>query len=180
MRSMTCPLWTWSPGRAPMKATRPPISGLIFERRRALTVPALLLVTVSSTVPRATRCTVTGTGPGRKTARRRTTPAATNPPITSSHFSHPGTCPPGRGRGGAPAGLADVAGRRPGLWTAVHARMRAAGPRGALLGARCGGAGPRGRSGGVLGNGTEMGMPEGTGDNVEHAIGLIDRFGIDC
>ena len=83
-------------------------------------------------------------------------------------------------RGDVTADLAIVGGGVTGLSTAVHALMRTPGLRVALLEAQYAGFGATGRSGGVLGNGTEMGTPEGTGDNVEHAIGLIDRFGIDC
>src|SRR5438552_12556556 len=70
-----------------MKAARPPTSGLILARRRALTVPALLLVTISSTVPRRTLKTVTGTGSGRKMVSRTNRPTPANPPSRRTHFS---------------------------------------------------------------------------------------------
>jgi hypothetical protein len=54
MRRRTSPSFTETPLRGPMYSTWPPICGLILARRRAVTVPALLLLTVSSTVPRAT------------------------------------------------------------------------------------------------------------------------------
>src|SRR5882672_196973 len=65
------------------------MSGLMRERRRALTVPALLLVTVSSTVPRAARYRLTGTGSGLSTVRRSRNPRSTIPASTTSVLTQP-------------------------------------------------------------------------------------------
>jgi len=78
------------------------------------------------------------------------------------------------------ADLAIIGGGVTGLSTAIHALVRAQGAKVMVLEARYVGFGATGRSGGVLGNGTEMGTPAGTEDNVAHVIALIDRFGIAC
>jgi hypothetical protein len=70
-----------------MNSTCPPIAGEIFARRRAVTVPALLLLTDSSTVPCSTFCSVTGTGGGRNTVRRNPTPTATIAATTANLLS---------------------------------------------------------------------------------------------
>jgi gamma-glutamylputrescine oxidase len=67
-----------------------------------------------------------------------------------------------------------------GLSAAVHLLEARPGARLVLLEAHYAGYGATGRSGGVLGAGTEMGEPEGTGDNVDLVVDLIDRHGIDC
>jgi glycine/D-amino acid oxidase-like deaminating enzyme len=67
-----------------------------------------------------------------------------------------------------------------GLSTAVHLLLHAPRTRVVVLDAEYAGFGATGRSGGVLEAGTEMGTPEGTEDNVERVIELIDRFAIDC
>ncbi len=69
-RSSSAPASTCAPLRNGSSTTRPPICGDSFARRRALTVPARVLVTVSSTVPGSTRATSTGTGFGRSTTKR--------------------------------------------------------------------------------------------------------------
>src|SRR5262245_7781859 len=78
------------------------------------------------------------------------------------------------------ADLADIGGGVTGLSTALHSLLRSPGLRVVLLEAQYVGFGATGRSGGVLGNGTEMGTPERTEDNVPFVIELIDRFGIAC
>jgi len=83
-------------------------------------------------------------------------------------------------RGDATVDLAVIGGGVTGLSTAVHVLERHPGLRVALLEAQYAGFGATGRSGGILGDGTEIGMPEGTDDNVSHALALIDRHGIDC
>jgi hypothetical protein len=60
------PRRTRSPSATGSRTTRPPISGASEARRRAVTVPALLLVISSSTDPIATRTTLTGTTAGWK------------------------------------------------------------------------------------------------------------------
>lgn len=67
-----------------------------------------------------------------------------------------------------------------GLSTAIHILDRHPGLRVALLEAEYAGYGATGRSGGVLGDGTEIGDREGTDGNVDLVVGLIDRFGIEC
>jgi glycine/D-amino acid oxidase-like deaminating enzyme len=83
-------------------------------------------------------------------------------------------------RGEAEVDLAIIGGGVTGLSTAVHALLRQPRRKVALLEARYVGFGATGRSGGVLGNGTEMGTPEGTGDNVDLVMSLVDRFGLSC
>ncbi len=83
-------------------------------------------------------------------------------------------------RGDASADVAIIGGGVTGLSTAVHLLMRSPGLKVALVEAQFAGYGATGRSGGVLGDGTEMGMPEGTTDNVAHVMELVDRFGIEC
>lgn len=83
-------------------------------------------------------------------------------------------------RGEETADLAIIGGGVTGLSTAIHALLRSPGLSVVLLEAEYVGYGATGRSGGVLGNGTEMGLPEGTEDNAAYAVGIIDRFGIDC
>src|SRR5213594_730004 len=78
------------------------------------------------------------------------------------------------------ADLAIIGGGVTGLSTAVHALLRSPGLQVVIIEAQYVGFGATGRSGGVLGNGTEMGTPAGTEDNIAHAIALIDRFGIGC
>jgi len=78
------------------------------------------------------------------------------------------------------ADVAIIGGGVTGLSTAVHALLRSPGARVVVLDARYAGFGATGRSGGVLGNGTEMGTPPGTEDNVAHTIALIDRLQIGC
>src|SRR5947199_8719755 len=78
-RSRTSPFLNASPSRNGMDTTRPPVSGEIWARRRAFTVPARELVTVCSTRPRETSVTVTSIGLGAKTVARRASPTATIP-----------------------------------------------------------------------------------------------------
>ncbi len=78
------------------------------------------------------------------------------------------------------ADLAIIGGGVTGLSTALHALLRSPGSRVVLLDAHYVGFGATGRSGGVLGNGTETGTPPGTEDNVAHVIEIVDRFGIGC
>ena len=67
---------TWSPLRTGSASILPPISGLSAARRRVFTVPALLLVTLSSTRPGATLKTVTGMGSLRSSVIRTNAPPA--------------------------------------------------------------------------------------------------------
>lgn len=83
-------------------------------------------------------------------------------------------------RGDREADLAIIGGGVTGLSTAVHALLRSPGLKVVLIEAEYAGYGATGRSGGVLGEGTEMGTPAGTEDNVAHVIEMIDRFGIGC
>ncbi|MBI1950825.1 MAG: FAD-binding oxidoreductase [Acidobacteria bacterium] len=83
-------------------------------------------------------------------------------------------------RGGREADVAIIGGGVTGLSTAIHVLLRSPGLEVVLVEAEYAGYGATGRSGGVLGEGTEMGTPPGTGDNVAHVIDLIDRFGIGC
>jgi len=83
-------------------------------------------------------------------------------------------------RGEATADVAIIGGGVTGLSTAVHLLMRRPGLKVALLEAQYAGFGATGRSGGVLGGGTEMGTPEGTGDNVAQVLETVERFAIDC
>jgi len=83
-------------------------------------------------------------------------------------------------RGPARADVAIVGAGVTGLSTAIHLLQRSPGLRVAVLEAHYAGFGATGRSGGVLGAGTEMGTPEGTADNVALVTGLIDEYGIDC
>ena len=83
-------------------------------------------------------------------------------------------------RGETEADLAIIGGGVTGLSTALHALLRSPGLRVALIEAHYVGYGATGRSGGVLGEGTEMGTPDGTADNVAHVIEIVDRFGIGC
>lgn len=76
--------------------------------------------------------------------------------------------------------IAIIGGGVTGLSTAVHFLQRTRGLRLALLEAEYVGYGATGRSGGVLGDGTEMGTPPGTGDNVALVLDLVGRHGIDC
>jgi glycine/D-amino acid oxidase-like deaminating enzyme len=78
------------------------------------------------------------------------------------------------------ADLAIIGGGVTGLSAAIHALLRSPGLRVVLLEAEYAGYGATGRSGGILGDGTEMGTPAGTGDNVARVLELIDRFGIGC
>lgn len=78
------------------------------------------------------------------------------------------------------ADLAIVGGGVTGLSTALHALLRSPALRVFVLEAQYVGFGATGRSGGVLGDGTEMGTPPGTEDNVANVLELIDRFGIVC
>jgi len=83
-------------------------------------------------------------------------------------------------RGEREVDLAIIGGGVTGLSAALHALLRSPAMRVVLLEAEYAGFGATGRSGGILGNGTEMGMPAGTEDNVPFVIDLIDRFGIAC
>ncbi len=83
-------------------------------------------------------------------------------------------------RGEREADLAIIGGGVTGLSTALHALLRSPRLRVVLLEAHYVGFGATGRSGGVLGDGTEMGTPPGTEDNVAHVIEIVDRFGIGC
>lgn len=83
-------------------------------------------------------------------------------------------------RGEREADLAIIGGGVTGLSTAVHVLQRSPGLQVVLLEAEYAGYGATGRSGGVLGEGTEMGTPPGTENNVAHVIEMIDRFGIGC
>ena len=76
--------------------------------------------------------------------------------------------------------LAVIGGGVTGLSAAIHAREKMPKMQVALLEAEYVGYGATGRSGGVLSDGTEMGLREGTEDNARFAIGLIDRLGIEC
>jgi glycine/D-amino acid oxidase-like deaminating enzyme len=78
------------------------------------------------------------------------------------------------------ADLAIVGGGVTGLSCALHSLLRSPGLKVVLLEAQYVGFGATGRSGGVLGNGTEMGPRPATEDNVPFVIDLIDRFGIAC
>ena len=78
------------------------------------------------------------------------------------------------------ADLAIIGGGVTGLSTALHALVRSPGSRVVLLEAHYVGFGATGRSGAVLGDGTEMGTPPGTEDNVAQVIEVVDRFGIGC
>jgi glycine/D-amino acid oxidase-like deaminating enzyme len=88
------------------------------------------------------------------------------------------TSPPLRGR--AAADVAIVGAGVTGLSAAVHALLRSPSLKVVVLEAEYAGFGATGRSGGVLGDGTEMGTPEGTEDNARFAVDLIDRFAIPC
>ena len=83
-------------------------------------------------------------------------------------------------RGEREADLAIIGGGVTGLSTAIHVLLRSPGLKVVLIEAEYAGYGATGRSGGVLGEGTEMGTPPGTGDNVAGVFDLIDRFGIGC
>ncbi|MGH9750261.1 MAG: NAD(P)/FAD-dependent oxidoreductase [Candidatus Polarisedimenticolia bacterium] len=83
-------------------------------------------------------------------------------------------------RGAATADLLILGAGVTGLSAAIHALLRHPGLDVLLLEAHYAGYGATGRSGGVLGEGTEMGTPEGTADNVPFVLDLIERFGIDC
>ena len=83
-------------------------------------------------------------------------------------------------RGEREADLAIIGGGVTGLSTAVHALLRSPGLQVVILEAQYVGFGATGRSGGVLGNGTEMGTPPGTEDTVPFVIDLVDRLGIAC
>jgi glycine/D-amino acid oxidase-like deaminating enzyme len=83
-------------------------------------------------------------------------------------------------RGERAADLVIIGGGVTGLSTALHVLLRSPRLRVVLLEANYVGFGATGRSGGVLDDGTEMGTPPGTEDNVTHLIELVDRFGIGC
>ncbi len=83
-------------------------------------------------------------------------------------------------RGELRTDIAIIGGGVTGMSAAVHALQRTPDLRIALLEAEYVGFGATGRSGGVLGDGTEMGTPEGTGDNVALVLDLVGRHGIDC
>jgi glycine/D-amino acid oxidase-like deaminating enzyme len=83
-------------------------------------------------------------------------------------------------RGSAGADVAIIGAGVTGLSAAVHALLRSPRLKVALLEAEYAGYGATGRSGGVLSDGTEMGVPPGTADNVAHVAEVIGRFGIDC
>ncbi len=71
-----------------MATTWPPISGDSFALRRAVTVPARELVTVSSTVPRSTAFRRTGTGSGANAVAFNIKKMTTIPARTASRISH--------------------------------------------------------------------------------------------
>jgi glycine/D-amino acid oxidase-like deaminating enzyme len=83
-------------------------------------------------------------------------------------------------RGVAEADVGIIGAGVTGLSTAIHLLRRSPGARVAVLEARYAGYGATGRSGGVIGPGTEMGTPPGTSDNSELVLALIDQFGIEC
>jgi glycine/D-amino acid oxidase-like deaminating enzyme len=83
-------------------------------------------------------------------------------------------------RGAVEADVAIVGGGVTGLSTALHTLKRTPGLRVVLLEAQYVGYGATGRSGGVLGDGTEMGTRPGTEDNVRHVIEIVDEHGIAC
>lgn len=83
-------------------------------------------------------------------------------------------------RGEHEADLAIVGAGVTGLSAALHALLRSPGLRVAVLEARYAGFGATGRSGGILGDGTEMGTPPGTEDNVRFVLDLIERLQIGC
>ncbi len=83
-------------------------------------------------------------------------------------------------RGTAAADVAIVGGGVTGLSTALHLLTRHPGLKVALLEAEYVGYGATGRSGGVLGDGTEMGTPQGTDDNVAHVMAIIENHAIAC
>ena len=78
------------------------------------------------------------------------------------------------------ADLAIVGGGVTGLSTALHALTRSPRLRVVLLEAQYAGFGATGRSGGVLDEGTEMGTPPGTEDNVAGVMAIVERNRIDC
>jgi len=90
--------------------------------------------------------------------------AAVNPPL----------------KGAETADVAIIGGGVTGLSTALHLLTRHPGLKVVLLEAQYAGFGATGRSGGVLGDGTEIGEPEGTDDNVAHVMEIIDKHGISC
>ncbi len=90
--------------------------------------------------------------------------APVNPPLKGNHSVN----------------LAVIGGGVTGLSTAIHAREVMPKIKVALLEAEYVGYEATGRSGGILANGTEMGIREGTEDNVGFAIDLIDHLGIEC
>jgi glycine/D-amino acid oxidase-like deaminating enzyme len=67
-----------------------------------------------------------------------------------------------------------------GLSAALHILQRSPDARVVVLEAEYAGYGATGRSGGVIGPGTEMGTPAGSGDSADLVLSLIDRFGIEC
>jgi gamma-glutamylputrescine oxidase len=83
-------------------------------------------------------------------------------------------------RGEAEADVCILGAGVTGLSAAVHLLRRSPGARVAVLEAHYAGYGATGRSGGVIGPGTEMGTPPGTEDNSDLVLDLIDHFGIDC
>lgn len=82
--------------------------------------------------------------------------------------------------GTATADVAIVGGGVTGLSTALHLLTRKSGLKVALLEAEYVGYGATGRSGGILGDGTEISMRPGTDDNVAHTLAIIERHGIAC
>ena len=83
-------------------------------------------------------------------------------------------------RGERAADVAIIGGGVTGLSTALHLLERSPDLQVVLLEAEYAGYGATGRSGGILGNGTEIGTRPGTGDNVEHVIGIVERHRIEC
>ena len=81
------PARTRSPSRCGSSTTRPPICGDSCARRRTLTVPARVLVTVSSTTPRSAAATRTSTGSGARTVIRSTTTRATDAIAAAIHVA---------------------------------------------------------------------------------------------
>jgi len=83
-------------------------------------------------------------------------------------------------RGTVEADVAIVGGGVTGLSTALHTLKRSPRLRVALLEAQYVGYGATGRSGGVLGDGTEMGPRPGTEDNVARVIAIVDEHDLSC
>lgn len=94
------------------------------------------------------------------------------------HGGRPAPSPPLRGE--RRTDLLIIGGGVTGLSAALHALQRSPRLGVTLIEAQYVGFGATGRSGGVLGDGTEMGTPPGTEDNVALVEDLVLRHGIDC